>query len=95
MKLNYEAPLVDIKGNKLGETTLGEVLYDVLTAQEQDLPGEKKLKLARIAKKVVDKGDLLVEEIALVKERVHKYVATAAILCVEDLLEGKKPEGKE
>jgi hypothetical protein len=90
MKLNYDAPLTDIKGTAIPDATLGGVLYDVLTAQDNELPGDKKLKLARIAKKVVDKEELLVEEIALVKERVHKYVSTSCILCVEDALEGKE-----
>lgn len=89
MKLNYDAPILDPKGDPIGEQTLGDLLYEVAIVNEQDLPGEKKLKLARVAKKIVDKDELSVEEVALIKERVHKFVSVSAILCVEDLLEGK------
>lgn len=90
MKLNYEAPLVDPKGQPVGEATLGAFLYDILLAQDPELVGEKKLKLARIAQKIVKGEEVAVEDVALIKERVHKYASVSVILCVEDLLEGRE-----
>lgn len=89
MKLDYSAALVDLKGNKVGESTLGEFLYDVLLINEQDLPAAKKLELAKIAQKVVKDEELTVSEVASAKERALKYAVPAVVLCVDALLEGK------
>jgi len=89
MKLDYSAPLTDLKGNQVGDSTLGSLLYDTLLVFEQDLPAAKKLELAKIAQKVVKDEELTVSEVAAAKERALKYAVPAVVLCVDALLEGK------
>jgi hypothetical protein len=89
MKLDYSAPLIDLKGQPVGEATLGQLLYEVLLINEQDLPAAKKLELAKIAQKVVKDEELTVSEAAAAKERALKYAVPAVVLCVDALLEGK------
>jgi hypothetical protein len=89
MKLNYSAPLLDLKGQPVGDATLGQFLYEVLLVNEQDLPAAKKLELAKIAQKVVKDEELTVTEIASAKERALKYAVPAVVLHVDSLLEGK------
>jgi hypothetical protein len=89
MKLDFEAKLLDLKGKQVGEETLGSFLYGVLLINEQDMKPADKLKLARIAQKIVKVEDLTVEEVAAAKERALKYCIPSCILCVEALLEGQ------
>jgi hypothetical protein len=89
MKLDYSAPLTDIKGKQVGDSTLGSLLYDTLLVFEQDMPAAKKFELAKIAQKVVKDEELTVSEVASAKERALKYAVPAVVLCVDALLEGK------
>jgi hypothetical protein len=89
MKLDYSAALTDLKGQPVGEATLGQFLYEVLLVNEQDMPAAKKLELAKIAQKVVKDEELTVSEVASAKERALKYAVPAVVLCVDALLEGK------
>lgn len=89
MILDYDAPLKTPKGETVENSSLGAFLYDCCLSIEQDMPAEKKLTLARIAKKIVEKSEVSIEELALIKERALKYAAPAIILSVEDLLENR------
>lgn len=89
MKLDYSAALTDPKGEKVGEATLGELLYQVLLVNEEGVDSAKKLALAKIAQKVVKDEELTVSEVASAKERALKYAVPAVVLCVDALLEGK------
>jgi hypothetical protein len=87
MKLDYDAMLTSPRGDALQGQNLGEFLYDVLLASEHDMPSDKKLLLARLAKKVVGKEDITIEEAAIMKERALKYGTTAVVLSVEEHFE--------
>jgi hypothetical protein len=89
MKIDYSAALTDPKGEKVGDSTLGELLYQVLLVNEEGIDAAKKLSLAKIAQKVVKDEELTVSEIASAKERALKYCVPAVVLCVDALLEGK------
>jgi len=94
MRIDFDAPLLDLKGEPLiengVEVTLGAIASNALLAtyrDEQDLTGEEKVKRFRLA--VIARGaqDLSVEQIVLLKKLIAKAYSPLIVGRVFELLD--------
>lgn len=96
MKPNWKLELKTIKDEPIKENdkpvTLEDVVYASLLVNDHQAQesGDEKLKKARLAKKVVEDGEVSIEEAALIKKVIGKYQGPMIVLAVEEALEGQK-----
>lgn len=97
MKVNFDAKILDLKGNPLKDGTADLTLSDVTCAaliavlqDDQNADSNKKMKLFRLAQTATKGGEQEVpaEDVVLLKERVSKMYSALIVGRVFDLLEG-------
>ena len=91
MQIDFNTPLVAKKLPQDAEAVLiSSLIYDALNVSEQgDSNGTEKYKRGKLAEKVMSEtaGDYSIEEIALIKDVVGKYLPSISVTFIWDYLE--------
>jgi hypothetical protein len=96
MLVDWKAELKTPKGEPITtedkQATLESISYELLLLSDPraELSGGAKLKNARLAKKVIEGGEIDLEEVKIIRDLVGKYGSPAVVLAVEDLLDPPK-----
>ena len=96
MLVDWKATLKTPKGDEIKSdekvATLESVAYDLLLLHDPraELSSGAKLKNARLAKKVIEGGEIDLGEAKVIRDLVGKYMGAAVVLAVEDLLDPPK-----
>lgn len=87
MTINWMQEITDFEDKPINvednvQLTLGRAAIIALTVQtqaDQEMSGEDRFKLGRIASKIADNKDLAVDELATVKERIGKFYVPTVV----------------